>query len=103
MRALGYSPATSALLATACPIATAQTHGLDPSTRMVLVELDTSQGCDLCPVAEEMLGALAARDYRIVPIAFHVDYLIGAYRNAIAPERGSWMDGQWPRWHNRER
>ena len=42
--------------------------------RMVLVELYTSQGCDMCPTAEKVLGALAERDRRIVPIAFHVDY-----------------------------
>src|SRR6516164_7621907 len=44
------------------------------SQRMVLVELYTSQGCDMCPTAERVLGALAERDRRIVPIAFHVDY-----------------------------
>jgi len=44
------------------------------SKRKVLVELYTSQGCDMCPEAEKVLGALAERDHRIVPIAFHVDY-----------------------------
>ena len=29
------------------------------ATRMVLVELYTSQGCDMCPTAEKILGALA--------------------------------------------
>jgi hypothetical protein len=42
--------------------------------RMVLLELYTSQGCDMCPTAEKVLGALAERERRIVPIAFHVDY-----------------------------
>ena len=46
----------------------------DEPKRMVLVELYTSQGCDMCPTAEKMLGALAERESRIVPIAFHVDY-----------------------------
>ena len=46
----------------------------DEPKRMVLVELFTSQGCDMCPAAEKILGALAERDRRIVPIAFHVDY-----------------------------
>lgn len=46
----------------------------DEPKRMVLVELYTSQGCDMCPTAEKMLGALAERETRIVPIAFHVDY-----------------------------
>jgi hypothetical protein len=39
MRALGYGVATAVLVATAGDIATAQSHGLDPSTRRVLVEL----------------------------------------------------------------
>lgn len=42
--------------------------------RLVLVELFTSQGCNLCPEAEQLLGTLAERNPRIVPIAFHVDY-----------------------------
>jgi hypothetical protein len=46
----------------------------DEPKRMVLVELYTSQGCDMCPTAEKVLGALAERDRKIVPIAFHVDY-----------------------------
>jgi hypothetical protein len=46
----------------------------DEPKRMVLVELYTSQGCDVCPTAEKILGALAERESRIVPIAFHVDY-----------------------------
>jgi len=46
----------------------------DEPKRMVLVELYTSQGCDMCPAAEKMLGALAERERGIVPIAFHVDY-----------------------------
>jgi len=48
----------------------------DEPKRMVLVELFTSQGCDMCPTAEKVLGALAERDRRIVPIAFHVDDFI---------------------------
>jgi hypothetical protein len=74
MRALRYWLATAALLATAGDTATAQSHGVDPSARMVLVELYTSQGCDMCPAAEKMLGALSEQDRGIVPIAFHVDY-----------------------------
>jgi hypothetical protein len=46
----------------------------DEPKRMVLVELYTSQGCDMCPAAEKIFGALAERESRLVPIAFHVDY-----------------------------
>jgi hypothetical protein len=45
-----------------------------PGKKMVLVELYTSQGCDMCPAAEQMLGALSEQDRGVVPIAFHVDY-----------------------------
>ncbi len=46
-------------------------------TKKVLVELYTSQGCDSCPSANDLLGRLAAMGYgpdQVVPIAFHVDY-----------------------------
>lgn len=64
----------AALLSARATIAGAQTSDRTPSKRMVLVELYTSQGCDMCPEAERQLGALAARNDRVVPVAFHVDY-----------------------------
>src|SRR3954447_15803671 len=54
------------------------------ATRMVLVELYTSQGCDMCPTAEKVLGALAERDSRIVPIAFHVDYFNDPWKDIFS-------------------
>jgi hypothetical protein len=56
----------------------------DESKRMVLVELYTSQGCDMCPAAEQILGALAERDNRIVPIAFHVDYFNDPWKDVFS-------------------
>src|SRR5262249_24389299 len=50
----------------------------------VLVELYTSQGCDMCPAAEGLLGALAERDRRIVPIAFHVDYFNDPWKDVFS-------------------
>lgn len=54
------------------------TPQLDASAarKSVLVELFTSQGCDLCPTAELLLGKLADEfgPDRVVPVAFHVDY-----------------------------
>jgi hypothetical protein len=54
------------------------------ANRKVLVELYTSQGCDMCPAAEKLLGALAERDRRIVPIAFHVDYFNDPWKDAFS-------------------
>ena len=48
---------------------------------MVLVELFTSQGCDMCPQAEENLGDLARREPRVVPVAFHVDYFNNPWKD----------------------
>ena len=56
----------------------------DAPKRMVLVELYTSQGCDMCPAAEKMLGVLAKRDRRIVPIAFHVDYFNDPWKDVFS-------------------
>ena len=61
-----------------------QDAGRDESKRMVLVELYTSQGCDMCPTAEKILGALAERDARIVPIAFHVDYFNDPWKDVFS-------------------
>lgn len=47
------------------------------STRAVLLELYTSEGCDSCPPADRRLSALKGRAElagRLVPLAFHVDY-----------------------------
>ena len=54
------------------------------SKRIVLVELYTSQGCDMCPTAEKVLGALAAKDRGIVPIAFHVDYFNDPWKDVFS-------------------
>jgi hypothetical protein len=56
----------------------------DQPKRMVLVELYTSQGCDMCPAAEKMLGVLAERNHRIVPIAFHVDYFNDPWKDVFS-------------------
>jgi hypothetical protein len=45
--------------------------------KKVLVELYTSQGCDSCPAASDLLGRLAELGFgpdRIVPVNFHVEY-----------------------------
>src|SRR5579863_4246289 len=50
---------------------------VSPATRVSLMELYTSEGCDSCPPAEGWLASL--RDdgrlwKQLVPVAFHVDY-----------------------------
>lgn len=47
------------------------------TTKKVLVELYTSQGCNSCPSANVFLGELARLGYgpdQVVPLSFHVDY-----------------------------
>ena len=56
----------------------------DDSKRLVLVELFTSQGCDMCPAAEKLLVTLAEREGRIVPIAFHVDYFNNPWKDVFS-------------------
>lgn len=72
------------LLAFTANCALGQDSGRDEAKRMVLVELYTSQGCDMCPTAEKMLGALAERDPGIVPIAFHVDYFNDPWKDVFS-------------------
>lgn len=52
------------------PVVSAQTA----PRRTVLVELYTSQGCDMCPEAEEILGKLGESNPRLATLAMHVDY-----------------------------
>jgi hypothetical protein len=56
----------------------------DEPRRTVLVELYTSQGCDMCPAAERVLGALAEKNPRVVPIAFHVDYFNEPWKDVFS-------------------
>lgn len=56
------------------PVATALTLlSLPVAADPVVVELFTSQGCTLCPPADEILHALA-RHPELIPLALHVDY-----------------------------
>ena len=46
-------------------------------TRVAVLELYTSEGCDSCPPADRWVSTLPARGFtleRIIPLAFHVDY-----------------------------
>jgi hypothetical protein len=48
-------------------------HAALADPRPVVVELYTSQGCNSCPPADELLGELTHRN-DVLPLAFHVDY-----------------------------
>jgi hypothetical protein len=56
----------------------------DAPRRAVLVELYTSQGCDMCPTAEKILGNLAEGNRMIVPVAFHVDYFNDTWKDVFS-------------------
>jgi len=45
-----------------------------PSTRPVVVELFTSEGCSSCPPADALLSELARARPDVLPLAFHITY-----------------------------
>ena len=74
-----YSAVGFALAMTCLPLAGAQpdceSHGT--ATRVAVLELYTSEGCNSCPPADRWVSSLPARGFnadRVVPLAFHVDY-----------------------------
>ena len=72
--------ATALALAISClPSAAAQPDCASRSTttRVALIELYTSEGCNSCPPADRWISSLPAQGLhadRVVPLAFHVDY-----------------------------
>ena len=52
-----------------------ETHSA--ATRVTVLELYTSEGCNSCPPADRWVSALPAKGFtpdRVIPLAFHVDY-----------------------------
>jgi hypothetical protein len=84
MRNLSFSLICVFVLASGGAAALGQGRSRDATKRTVLVELYTSQGCDMCPAAEKVLGALAEKDRRVVPIAFHVDYFNDPWKDVFS-------------------
>jgi hypothetical protein len=84
MRVLNRLPLLTAFVLSVGSSALAQSTERDEQKRLVLVELYTSQGCDMCPEAERSLGMLAQRNPRIVPIAFHVDYFNDPWKDIFS-------------------
>ncbi len=58
--------------------------GRAETDRVVLVELFTSQGCDMCPEAERILGMIGTGNPQVVPIAFHVDYFNDPWKDPFS-------------------
>lgn len=67
------------ILATATPTASysMDKHFFSGDTKVVLVELFTSEGCNSCPPADKWMNSLKDESRlwkQFVPVAFHVDY-----------------------------
>jgi hypothetical protein len=75
--------------APACPGQAARTA----EKKVALVELFTSQGCDMGPGAEKLLGSLPTRGYgksRVLVLAYHVDYFNKPWQDPFSsPEYSS--------------
>lgn len=57
--------------------------------RVVLVELFTSQGCDMCPTAEKILGDLGASNKSVAPVSLHVDYFNRPWKDPFSDKLNS--------------
>lgn len=70
----------------------------DGSRKKVLVELFTSQGCDMCPAAEQLIEQLPrlgfSRD-RVIPLAFHVDYFNKPWKDPFSDRQFSAREWQY--------
>lgn len=69
--------AAALLLPLAKPGMAATCSAESGSTRVALLELYTSEGCDSCPPTDQWFSALPQRGYtpqRVLALAFHVDY-----------------------------
>ncbi len=74
-----YGAAGFALAMTCLPLAGARSdcESQGTATRVAVLELYTSEGCNSCPPADRWVSSLPARGFnadRVVPLAFHVDY-----------------------------
>jgi hypothetical protein len=65
-------------------------------TRKALVELYTSQGCDMCPAADQLLARLGTLGFgadRIVRLSFHVDYFNDPWKDPFSDPAYSQREG----------
>lgn len=75
---LAHNMIVAALLPLFATLAQAATCSAESSkSRVTLLELYTSEGCDSCPPADQWFSTLPQRGYmpqRVLALAFHVDY-----------------------------
>jgi len=75
----------------------------DSSSRLVILELFTSQGCSSCPPADKLLAEYAlSGNIHIIPISFHVDYWnrlgwTDPFSNHLFSERQQWYSNHLPK------
>ena len=84
LRATALSIAFAAILTS---IVGAGDEAPPAARRKVLVELYTSQGCNACPPASDLMAELAGLGFgpdRIVPLNFHVDYFNDPWADPFA-------------------
>lgn len=92
-------------LVAAAAVVTAGAKEPRSAKKKVLVELYTSQGCDMCPKAEQLLGALKGLGYgpdRAVPVAFHVDYFNTPWKDPFSDNLFSRRQYEYSLIHQRE-
>lgn len=69
--------AAALLLLSAIPATAVTCSAVSGESRLALLELYTSEGCDSCPPVDRWFSALPQRGYtpqRLLALAFHVDY-----------------------------
>lgn len=77
----------------ACTHGTALGQGpAGKARKKVLVEVFTSQGCDSCPPAADLMGQYAKFGYgtdKVIPLAFHVDYFDKPWKDVFSNPKWS--------------
>jgi len=66
--------------------------------KVVLLELFTSQGCNMCPAAEDLIARLpelGVDPERVVPLAFHVDYFNDPWKDPFSDPQFSAREWQY--------
>src|SRR5262245_56785390 len=72
--------------------------------KVALVELFVSQGCDMCPSAEQLIGRLRTLGYgpeRVVPLVFHGDYFNDPWVDPFSDPQFSQREAEYSRLYDR--